>query len=199
MNKQGIFMVGVGGQGIVLASDILSEVALTAGYDVKKTDTLGMAQRGGSVVSHVRIAEQVYAPLIQEGEADMLMAFEKLEAARWGYFLKPGGLAIVNNHAMPPLSVSLGAVRYPSDEEVKDILKRRTNRICFINGTSQARELGDIRTLNTLMLGCISSFLPIDIKIWQECITRGLPQKILKINLAAFELGRRETEDVHFG
>ena len=103
MNKQGIFMAGVGGQGIVLASDILSEVALTAGYDVKKTDTLGMAQRGGSVVSHVRIAEQVYAPLIQEGEADMMMAFEKLEAARWGYFLKPGGLAIVNNHAMPPL------------------------------------------------------------------------------------------------
>ncbi len=199
MNKQGIFMVGVGGQGIVLASDILSEVALTAGYDIKKTDTLGMAQRGGSVVSHVRIAEQVYAPLIQEGEADMLLAFEKLEAARWGYFLKLGGLAIVNNHAMPPLSVSLGATCYPSDEEVKDILKRRTNRICFINGTSQAKGLGDIRTLNTLMLGCISSFLPIDIKIWQECITKGLPQKILKINLAAFELGRKETSNVHFG
>jgi indolepyruvate ferredoxin oxidoreductase beta subunit len=199
MNKQDIFMVGVGGQGIVLASDILGQVALTAGYDVKKTDTLGMAQRGGSVVSHVRIAQQVHAPLIQEGEADMLVAFEKLEAARWGYFLKPGGLAIVNNHAMPPLSVSLGVACYPSDEEVKDILKRCTDKICFINGTSQAKGLGDIRTINMLMLGCISSFLPIDIKIWQECITRGLPQKILKVNLAAFDLGRKDMVDVHLG
>lgn len=199
MNKQDMFMVGVGGQGIVLASDILGEVALTAGYDVKKTDTLGMAQRGGSVVSHVRIAEQVYAPLIKEGEADILVAFEKLEAARWGYFLKPGGLAIVNNHAMPPLSVSLGAGCYPGDGEVKDILKRRTDKICFIDGTSKAKEMGDIRTLNMLMLGCISSFLPIDIKVWHECITRGLPQKILKINMVAFEWGRKETANVHFG
>jgi indolepyruvate ferredoxin oxidoreductase beta subunit len=197
MNKQDVLMVGVGGQGIVLASDILGEVALTAGHDVKKTDTLGMAQRGGSVVSHVRIAKQVYSPLIKEGEADMLVAFEKLEAARWGYFLRPGGLAIVNNHAMPPLAVSLGTGRYPSDEEVKDILKRRTDRVCLINGTSKAKELGDIRTLNMFMLGCMSSFLPIDVKVWQDCITKGLLEKILKINIAAFELGRKEAASVN--
>lgn len=197
MNKQDVLMVGVGGQGTILASDILGAVALTAGYDIKKTDTLGMAQRGGSVVSHVRIAKQVYAPLIKEGEADMLLAFEKLEAARWGYFLRPGGLAIVNNHAIPPLAVSLGTGRYPSNEEVIDILKRRTDRIYFVNGTSKAKELGDIRTLNMFMLGCISSFLPIDVKVWQDCMVKDLPQKILNINLAAFELGRKEAVNVN--
>jgi len=191
--------VGVGGQGIILASDILGDVALTAGYDVKKTDTLGMAQRGGSVISHVRMAKQVYAPLIKEGEADMLVAFEKLEAARWGHFIRRGGLAIVNDQAMPPLAVSLGAGRYPSDEEVKDILKRHGAHILFVDGTDKAKELGDIRTLNIFMLGCISSFLTIDVKVWQDCITKGLPAKILKINMTAFELGRKEAASVNLG
>ena len=94
MKKQDLLVVGVGGQGIILASDILGETALAAGYDVKKTDTLGMAQRGGSVVSHVRIASQVCAPLIKEGEVDILVAFEKLEATRWSHYLRPGGIAI---------------------------------------------------------------------------------------------------------
>ncbi|MBM3154080.1 MAG: indolepyruvate oxidoreductase, partial [Chloroflexi bacterium] len=111
MDKQDILMVGVGGQGTILASDILGDVALAASYDVKKTDTLGMAQRGGSVISHVRLAKKVWSPMIKEGEVDILLAFEKLEAARWAHFLKPGGLALVNNHANPPLSVSLGTHR----------------------------------------------------------------------------------------
>lgn len=199
MKKQDLLMVGVGGQGIILASDIMGEVALTAGYDVKKTDTLGMAQRGGSVVSHVRIASQVWSPLIKEGEVDMLVAFEKLEAARWGYFLRPGGLAIVNNQAMPPLSVSLGTSRYPSDEEIEDILKRRIDRVCFTSGTGRARELGDIRTLNMFMLGCVSTFLPIDVDLWKDCISQRLPSKILQINIAAFDQGRKETSSVNLG
>jgi len=197
MKKQDLLMVGVGGQGIILASDIMGEVALAAGYDVKKTDTLGMAQRGGSVLSHVRIASQVWSPLIKEGEVDILLVFEKLEAARWSYFLRPGGLAIVNNHAMPPLSVSLGTYRYPSDKEVEDFLKRRTGRVYFTNGTSRARELGDIRTLNMFMLGCVSSFLPIDIDIWKDCISQRLPSKILQINITAFNQGREETSNVN--
>ena len=199
MNKQDLLMVGVGGQGIILASDIMGEVALAAGYDVKKTDTLGMAQRGGSVVSHVRISEQVRSPLIKEGEIDILLAFEKLEAARWGHYLRPGGLALINNHALPPLSVNLGTTRYPGDEEVEGILKQRTDRIHFINGTSRAGEMGDIRMLNTLMLGCISSFLPIDVQVWQDCIARRLPSKILQMNLAAFDEGRKETSGVNLG
>jgi indolepyruvate ferredoxin oxidoreductase beta subunit len=199
MNKQDILMVGVGGQGIVLSSDILGEAALAAGYDVKKTDTLGMAQRGGSVVSHVRIASHVWSPLIKEGEVDMLVAFEKLEAARWGYYLRSGGLVIVNNQATPPLSVSLGTHRYPSDNEVEDILKRRTERIYFVDGTSRVRQLGDVRTLNMFMLGCGSSFLPIDVQIWRDCIHQKLPANILQINIAAFEQGRKELSGVNLG
>jgi len=192
VKKQDLLMVGVGGQGIVLASDILSEVAMAAGYDVKKTDTLGMAQRGGSVVSHVRIADKVWSPLIKEGEADILVAFEKLEAARWSYYLGQGSAAIVNNQTTPPLSVSLGASEYPADKKIEDILKRSTDHFYFVEGTRQAIELGDIRTLNMIMLGCVSSLLPIDVKIWKDCISQRLSPNILKMNMVAFDKGREE-------
>ncbi len=192
MKKQDLIMVGVGGQGIVLASDILSDVAMAAGYDVKKTDTLGMAQRGGSVVSHVRIADKVWSPLIQEGDVDMLVAFEKLEAARWSYFLNPKGVAIVNNQTTPPLSVSLGITRYPPDKDIEAILQRTAGKYYLIDGIRQVKELGDIRALNLFMLGCVSSLLPIDVKVWQDYITRRLPSKILNLNMVAFEKGREE-------
>lgn len=197
MKKQDILIVGVGGQGIILASDIIGEVALGAGYDVKKTDTLGMAQRGGSVVSHVRVARKVWSPLLKEGEVDILLAFEKLEAARWGYYLQPGGIAIVNNQATSPLSVSLGTHRYPSDEEIEDILKRQTERIYFVDGTSRAKELGDIRTLNMFMLGCASWLLPIDVPAWKECMSQRIPSSILQINITAFDQGRKEASGVN--
>jgi len=196
VKKQDILMVGVGGQGIILASEIMGGAALDAGYDVKKTDTLGMAQRGGSVVSHVRIAGEVWSPLIKEGEVDILLAFEKLEAARWGYYLHPSGVAIVNNQAIPPLSVSLGTDQYPSNEEIEDILKRRTERIYFVDGTSRAKELGDIRALNMFMLGCASLLLPIDVRTWKECMSQRIPSNILQINVAAFDQGRKGVSGV---
>jgi indolepyruvate ferredoxin oxidoreductase beta subunit len=199
MKKLDIIIVGVGGQGNVLASDILGEVAIAAGYDVKKTDTLGMAQRGGSVVSQVRIANRVWSPMIKEGEVDILIALEKLEAVRWSHYLKAGGVAIVNNLAVPPLSVSLGAHRYPSDEEVKNILRKRTDRVYFTDGTDKAKELGDIRTLNIFMLGCVSSFIPMDVKIWKNCISQRLPSNIIEINMAAFDKGREEMSSVNLG
>ncbi len=192
MNKTDILMVGVGGQGNVLASDIFGEVAIAAGYDAKKTDTLGMAQRGGSVVSQIRIGDKVWSPMIKEGEVDILVAMEKLEAARWSYYLREGGVAIVNNHSAPPLSVSLGVTRYPGDKEIEDTLNQWADRVYFIDGTHQAKELGDIRTLNILMLGCMSSFLPIDVSIWKDCISQRLSPKILKMNMAAFDRGREE-------
>jgi len=192
VKKQDLLMVGVGGQGIVLASDILSEVAMAAGYDVKKTDTLGMAQRGGSVVSHVRIADKVWSPLIKEGEVDILVAFEKLEAARWSYYLGGGGAAIVNNQTTPPLSVSLGTSQYPEDRKIEDTMKRWVGRYYFVDGTRQAIELGDIRTLNMLMLGCVSSLLPIDVKTWKGCMSKRLSPNILKMNMVAFDKGREE-------
>jgi indolepyruvate ferredoxin oxidoreductase beta subunit len=199
MKKLDILVTGVGGQGVVLASDIIGETALVAGFDVKKTDTLGMAQRGGSVVSHVRLAEKVWSPLIKEGEVDLLLAFEKLEAARWSHYLKLGAVAIVNTYEQPPLSVSLGQEKYPVDDEIKKALRRRTNRIYFIDANKKARELGNVRTLNILMLGCFAAFAPIDVAVWKESISRRLPENIREINLAAFDVGRKEIEGVCIG
>ena len=195
--KSDLLLTGVGGQGNILASDIIGEVALTAGYDVKKTDTLGMAQRGGSVVSHVRIAEKVYSPLIQEGGVDILLAFEKLEGIRWANYLRPGGIAIINNHALPPLSVNLGAEKYPSDAELMQILKQRTGQIYLVAGTRQAIALGNARTLNIFMLGGLSVFLPFTVPDWQNAIQKHLPEKLWPLNLAAFAAGRKEVENVH--
>ncbi len=196
MKKLDLLITGVGGQGVVLASDIIGETALAAGYDVKKTDTLGMAQRGGSVVSHLRIAPKVFSPLVKEGDVDILLAFEQLEAARWAHYLRPGGIAIVNKQATPPLSVSSGDEHYPSDEEVGDILKRRTGRIYFVDGTARARELGNARTFNIFLLGYVSVFAPFRVQTWKDSISRQLPEKIRQINLAAFDQGRKEANDV---
>lgn len=197
MKKLNILIAGVGGQGVVLASDIVGEAALAAGYDIKKTDTLGMAQRGGSVISHVRIGKRVWSPLIKEGEVDIIVSLEKLEAARWSHYLRPGAITIVNNQVVPPLSVNLGNERYPSDEEITNILKRWTDRIYFIDGTSRVRELGNIRTLNMFMLGCASLFLPVRVHIWKNTISQHLPSKIQQINITAFDQGRKEIRNVH--
>lgn len=197
MKKLNLLVTGAGGQGIILASDIIGEVAIAAGYDVKKTDTIGMAQRGGSVLSHVRIADKVWSPLIRKGKVDLLLALEKLEAARWAVYLRSGGIAIVNNHALPPLSVILGNERYPSDEEIIKILKQRTDRVFFIEGTHCARELGNVRTLNIFMLGCASRFIPVKVQIWKDGIARHLPPNLRQINLNAFNQGRKEIRNAH--
>ncbi len=197
MKNSNLLITGVGGQGIILVSDVISEAVLAAGYDVKKTDTLGMAQRGGSVVSHVRIGSRVWSPLIKEGEVDILLAFEKLEAARWIQFLRPGAIAIINNHALPPLSVNLGNELYPSDKQITNILKQRTDSIYFVDGTSRVKDLGNTRMLNMFMLGCVSSFLPLRVNIWKESISRRLPPGIQQINITAFNQGRKEGKNVH--
>ena len=196
-SKIDLLLTGVGGQGNILASDIIGEVAMAAGYDVKKTDTLGMAQRGGSVVSNVRIAEKVYSPLIKEGEVDYLLAFEKLEGIRWASYLFPDGVAIINNYAVPPLSVNLGADRYPTDDEVIQVLQQRSHRIYVVEGTRKVIELGNAKALNIFMLGCVSVFLPFTLAAWQEAIQKHLPEKLWKLNMTAFETGRKEIENVH--
>ena len=196
MKPVNLLITGAGGQGIILASDIIGETAITAGYDVKKTDTIGMAQRGGSVLSHMRIAQQVWSPLIRQGEVDLLLALEKLEAARWASYLRPGGIAIVNNHALPPLSVSLGNARYPTNDEIKGILRQVTDQVYFIEGTERAKELGNIRSLNIFMLGCASLFLPFEVSTWEESISLRLPEKVRQIYLTAFDRGRKEFKGV---
>ncbi len=199
MNNVDMLVTGVGGQGVILASDMIGEVALAAGCDVKKTDTLGMAQRGGSVISNVRIGQKVWSPLIRESGVDILVAFEKLEAARWVDYLRPGAVAIVNNHALPPLSVNLGDERYPNDEEIAGILRQRAGRIYFINGTESAKKLGNVRTLNMYMLGCASLLLAFDVQMWKDCMSRRIRSNVLQVNIAAFDLGRKEGLDVHIG
>jgi indolepyruvate ferredoxin oxidoreductase beta subunit len=191
-----LLITGVGGQGVILASNIIGEVALAAGYDVKKTDTLGMAQRGGSVVSHVRLGPQVYSPLIRAGEVDILVAFEKLEAARWSHYLRPEGVAIVNNHALRPLSVNLGDECYPSDEEIANIIRRGSERIYFIKGTERAKKLGNIKTLNVFLLGCVSIFLRLKIRVWQDIISQHVPPGVRELNITAFNQGRKEMRRV---
>jgi len=189
----------VGGQGIILASDILGDVALDIGMDVKKTDTLGMAQRGGSVTSHLRIGQKVWSPLINASEADILLAFEKLEAARWVSYLRPGGTVIINNLAIPPLSISLGTQVYPEDDTVLGSFSRVTEAVYLINGTEQAAALGDVRTLNIFMLGYLSRFLPLKImdEQWQKGMARHLPARILDLNKRAFEAGRGAADGVN--
>jgi indolepyruvate ferredoxin oxidoreductase beta subunit len=194
-----LLVTGVGGQGVVLASDIIGETALAAGYDVKKTDTLGMAQRGGSVVSHVRLAPKVWSPLIKDGEVDLLLAFEKLEAARWSHYLRPGGVAIVNNYEQPPLSVSLGQEKYPAHDEIAAALKRLTDQVYFVDGNKKAKELGNVRTLNIFMLGCFSVFAPLKVETWIESISQRMPENIREVNLKAFKTGREEIESVRIG
>jgi indolepyruvate ferredoxin oxidoreductase beta subunit len=190
-----LLVTGVGGQGVVLASDIIGETAIAAGFDVKKTDTLGMAQRGGSVVSHVRMASKVFSPLIREGTADLLLAFEKLEAARWSHYIRPGGIIIVNMYEQPPLSVSLGQEKYPAQDEIAAALRQQTDQVYFVDGTAQAQKLGNVRTLNLFMLGCFAAFAPVDKEIWKDSISRFLPENLREINFKAFEIGRKEIEN----
>jgi indolepyruvate ferredoxin oxidoreductase beta subunit len=199
LKKMDLLIAGVGGQGVVLASDIVGEAALAAGYDVKKTDTLGMAQRGGSVVSNVRLAPKVWSPMIKDGEVEIILALEKLEAARWSHLLRPGGIAIVNDYRQPPLTVSLGQEKYPDDEAIIAALKRRTDKIYLIAGSRRARELGNVRTLNIFMLGCLAAFAPLAADIWKESISRRLPEKLRDINLTAFDKGREEVANGRIG
>jgi indolepyruvate ferredoxin oxidoreductase beta subunit len=196
VKKFDLLITGVGGQGVILASNIIGEVALAAGYDVKKTDTLGMAQRGGSVVSHVRLGPEVFSPLIRAGEVDILLAFEKLEAARWSHYLSPGAIAIINNHALRPISVNLGDERYPSDEEIAGILRRGSERIYFIKGTERVKKLGNIKILNVFLLGCASVFLPLKIRVWQDIISQHVPPSVRELNITAFNQGRKEMRRV---
>jgi len=190
MTKFDFLLVGVGGQGVLLASDILAEVGLRAGYDAKKSEVHGMAQRGGSVVSHVRWAEKVLSPLIGQGEVDYLLALEKLEALRCIEVLRPGGTVIVNDHRIPPVSVSSGGDEYPDDQRVRRVLSEVTDDVHFVPGVELAEELGNARASNVVMLGALSKSLDIDLDIWLEVIAERVPEKYVELNHQAFLKGR---------
>ncbi len=184
-----VFITGVGGQGILMASELLSEVARRAGMDVKKSEVHGMAQRGGSVVGHVKFGTEVYSPLISDGEADVLMAFEKLEALRHINALKKGGKIIVNDQEIAPAPVAAGLMDYP--EDVVDRIKAASEDAVIVDGLELAKEVGNTRTVNVALLGALSVFLPFDEKLWCEVIESRVPPKTIEINMKAFELGRK--------
>jgi indolepyruvate ferredoxin oxidoreductase beta subunit len=189
MNKvTGIMIVGVGGQGVILASELLCEVAMRAGYDVKKSEVHGMAQRGGSVVSNVRFGEKVYSPLISKGEADILLSFEQLETLRWLDYIKPEGKIIVNMQKIMPMAVAIGQGEYP--EDIFGVLKRKTDKIYRVDGLGIATKAGNVKAVNVAIIGALSNYLDIPEGIWKEVIENRVPPKTLKINLTAFEMGR---------
>ncbi len=183
-----ILLVGVGGQGILLASEILAEAAMLAGFDVKKSEIHGMSQRGGSVVSHVRFGREVFSPIIPEGEGDILFGFELMETCRSLPLLKPGGAVVANDLQISPPSVLMGLETYPAD-----LLERIEN--CFpdfllVDGQKIARDAGNVRAANTVLLGAVSKRLAIAEEFWMKALEKMVPPKALEVNKKAFLIGR---------
>ncbi|MBF0546842.1 MAG: indolepyruvate oxidoreductase subunit beta [Candidatus Riflebacteria bacterium] len=183
-----ILLCGVGGQGTLLASNILAETALKSGNDVKKSEVHGMAQRGGSVVSHVKFGREVFSPLIRKGECDILLSFERLEALRWSEFLRPTGTIIMNDQKILPMSVSAGDAKYPDD--IPGMLKKSFAKVLTFDALSKAKELGNAKCVNVVLLGILARNLPMfSVDNWLEVIAERIPPKILEINKKAFHCG----------
>jgi indolepyruvate ferredoxin oxidoreductase beta subunit len=182
-----IVICGVGGQGIILASDVLCHAAFLDGFDVKKSEVHGMAQRGGSVITHVRFGEEICSPLIEEGTADFMLAFEKLEALRYAYYLKNGSEIIVDNREIPPMSVLVGQEAYPVDIDRKLAKAGKTH---FVNAAQIALELGNMRVINIILLGVLSGFLNLRKESWEDSIRTNVKEKFVELNIKAFTKGR---------
>jgi indolepyruvate ferredoxin oxidoreductase beta subunit len=195
MSKSYSFLLaGVGGQGTILASNVLAEVALAAGFDVKKSEVHGMAQRGGSVNTHVRWdRERVYSPLVSLGEADVLLVFERAEALRYAEYLRVGGAAVVNAHTIEPITVTSGGAHYPEEAELRAVFGRLTERLFLVPGTAIARELGNARAANVVLLGAVSTFLDVPDATWLQVIEARVPPRYVELNRQAFLRGRAET------
>ena len=186
METKNIMIVGVGGQGTLLTSRVLGGIIQAAGYDVKLSEVHGMAQRGGSVVTFVRYGDKVYEPIVEEGQADVLIAFEKLEAMRYAHFLKEDGVMIVNDQRMDPMTVVTGMAEYP--ENILDTLKEKY-RVVSIDAMAEAKKLGNAKVFNTVVIGAAARHLPFPREKWETVIRSTVPPKTAEINLAAFHAG----------
>ena len=181
-----IMIVGVGGQGTLLASRILGKVAIEAGHDVKISEVHGMSQRGGSVVTYVKYGEKIYSPIIYMGEADIILAFEMLEAYRALPYLKKGGKMIANTQQMDPMPVITGAAEYP--ENIAEKLSAKIN-LQAVDALSAAKEAGNIRAVNVVLIGLLAKSTDVTKEIWIDTIKNTVPPKFLDVNLKAFEIG----------
>lgn len=187
MKSLNILIVGVGGQGTLLTSKVLGCLAGLIGQDVKVSELHGMAQRGGSVVTHVRFGDRVAAPLIDEGQADVILAFEKLEALRYSNFLRPGGKIIVNDLQIWPMPVILGNAEYPAD--VLEQLQAICDDVTCVDATSMAAKAGSSKALNTVMLGILAKTMDVPAEKWEQALEQTVPERFVALNRKAFELG----------
>lgn len=183
-----IMIVGVGGQGSLLASKLLGHLLLTEGYDVKVSEVHGMSQRGGSVVTYVRFGEKVYSPIIDKGQADFIVSFEKLEAARYVEFLKPEGRIVTNTQEIDPMPVITGAAQYPEDLVGK--LKKLGIAVDAMDCLALAEQAGSSKAVNIVLMGRLSKYFDIPVEKWEKAIEDCVPAKFLELNKKAFALGR---------
>ena len=184
--KKNIMIVGVGGQGTLLTSRILGGITVEAGYDVKLSEVHGMAQRGGSVVTYVRYGEKVAEPIVEEGQADVLIAFERLEALRYAHFLKKDGVIIVNDQRIDPMPVVTGVAKYP-DGIIEKLSKKY--RVVSVDAMDEAIKMGNSRVFNVIILGIAAKNMDFPKEQWIEVIKKTVPAKTIDINVAAFEKG----------
>ncbi len=182
-----VLIAGVGGQGAVLASELLALAAAAAGNDVKQGEFHGVAQRGGAVFSHVRFGERVYSPMARRGEVDYLLALEKLEALRYAHFVRPGGTIIINDYKVEPLRTA-DERSYPDD--AIDFLKGKGFNVLVVAATETAMALGNHRAANAVLLGALAQRLEIPAEVWQETLQERIPQGLLELNTRAFAAGR---------
>ena len=188
-NVKSIVMVGVGGQGILLATQIAARAALIGGHDVKTNEVHGMAQRGGSVVAQIRFGVRVYSPLVPDGTAQVLASLERIEALRFAHYLAPDGLAVVSRQAIIPVTVSSGQARYPSDAEER--LRRTFRRLAYVDAVAIAEELCDIRVANVVLLGALSTALQVPAACWESAMAECVKPRFLAVNARAFAEGRK--------
>lgn len=189
MRNIAIMIAGVGGQGTLLTSRVLGAAALKAGYDVKMSEVHGMSQRGGSVITYVKIGSDVKSPIIEKGEADILLCFEKLEALRWLDYAKKDGAIIINDQKIDPMPVIIGKATYP-DNIIKNITSRFKN-VCAIDALETAKKLGNLKVLNIVMVGLMAKSTDIPEETWREAIRGTVKEKFVDINLKAFDEGYR--------
>ncbi|GAB4269501.1 indolepyruvate oxidoreductase subunit beta [Thermincola ferriacetica] len=188
MHKEmNILIVGVGGQGTILASKILADVAQQQGYDVKVSEIHGMAQRGGSVVTQVRMGEKIYAPIISEGQADIILAFEQLEALRWVHFLKEEGTLIVNRQVIEPVPVLLGLQPYPAG--IIEKLKAHVKDVIDLDALDIAGKCGNKKAVNVVLMGVLAKKMNIPREVWDRALDNKVPARFLELNKQAFEAG----------
>ena len=187
METKSIMIVGVGGQGSLLASKLLGKVLMNEGYDVKVSEVHGMSQRGGSVVTYVRFGDKVYSPIIEQGEAEYIISFEKLEAARWTPFLKKGGTIIVNSQQIDPMPVITEAATYPVN--ILEELKEKGVKIDDIDALSLANQAGSTKAVNIVLMGRLAKYFHVDYDKWIKAIEQCVNEKFVEMNKKAFELG----------